>query len=130
MSNNWKANRQILLDGLVLRAEGMKKELLAKGYPPEKLAEEVSIILLADLQEKQTSETNAMCNVISDKVGVLYVSYAKLAQCDATKALQLRKINFYLTLKKHITSYLPDFRGMLVCKCQMLGKTQSGRNPY
>ena len=58
----------MLIDGLTLRVAGLQKDLLAKGYPPEKLSEEVSIIMLADLQEKQKSETNAMCTVISEKV--------------------------------------------------------------
>ena len=68
MSSNWTTNQQLLTDGLVLRVEALKKELTAKGYPPEKLSDEVSIIMLADLQEKQKSETNAMCTVIADKV--------------------------------------------------------------
>jgi len=71
LSNNWTTNQQLLTDGLVLRVEALKKELTAKGYPPEKLSEEVSIIMLADLQEKQKSETNAMCTVIADKTSDL-----------------------------------------------------------
>ena len=49
----------------------MKQDLVTKGYPQDKLAEEVSVILLANLQEKQTSETNAMCTVIADKVSFI-----------------------------------------------------------
>lgn len=68
LSVNWESNRQLLLDGLTFRAEELKKELIAKGYSADKLADEVSVILLADLQEKQKSESNAMCAVITDKV--------------------------------------------------------------
>ena len=72
----------MLMDGLTLRVEKLKKDLLAKGYPTDKLSEEVSIIMLADLQEKQKSETNAMCTVISEKVRFLYSLLVKRRYCN------------------------------------------------
>ena len=59
---------EILKDGLVIRMESKKQVLIGKGYPDESLSEEVSIIVLADLQEKQMSETNAMTSILAEQV--------------------------------------------------------------
>ena len=56
------------MDAVVLQIENKRVELLTQGVDEDKLGEEISVALMADLQEKQMTETNAMNNVLGDKV--------------------------------------------------------------
>ena len=59
---------KFLMDAVVLQIENKRVELLTEGVDEDKLGEEISVALMADLQEKQMTETNAMNNVLGDKV--------------------------------------------------------------
>ena len=59
---------KFLMDAVVLQIENKRVELLTQGVDEDKLEEEISVALMADLQEKQMTETNAMNNVLGDKV--------------------------------------------------------------
>ena len=59
---------KFLMDAVVLQVENKRAELLTQGVDEDKLGEEVSVALMADLQEKQMTETNAMNSVLGDKV--------------------------------------------------------------
>ena len=59
---------KLLIDAVVLQIENKRVELLTQGVDEDKLGEEISVALMADLQEKQMTETNAMNNVLGDKV--------------------------------------------------------------
>lgn len=60
---------KLLSDALVLQIESKRAQLLSKGIDEDKLQDEISVLLMADLQEKQTSESNAVGNVLgTDKV--------------------------------------------------------------
>ena len=59
---------KLLSDALVLQIEMKRAQLLSNGVDEDKLQEEISVLLMADLQEKQTTESNAVGNVLSDKV--------------------------------------------------------------
>ena len=59
---------KFLMDAVVLQIENKRVELLTQGVDEDKLGEEISVALMADLQEKQMTETNAMNSVLGDKV--------------------------------------------------------------
>ena len=59
---------KFLKDALVLQIENKRAQLLTQGIDEDKLQEEISVALMADLQEKQMTESNAMGNVLGDKV--------------------------------------------------------------
>ena len=59
---------KFLMDAVVLQIENKRTELLTQGVDEDKLGEEISVALMADLQEKQMTETNAMNSVLGDKV--------------------------------------------------------------
>ena len=60
---------KLLSDALVLQIESKRAQLLSKGIDEDKLQDEISVLLMADLQEKQSSESNAVGNVLgTDKV--------------------------------------------------------------
>ena len=59
---------KFLMDAVVLQIENKRVELLTQGVDEDKLGEEISVAVMADLQEKQMTETNAMNNVLGDKV--------------------------------------------------------------
>ena len=59
---------KFLMDAVVLQIENKRAELLTQDVDEDKLGEEISVALMADLQEKQMTETNAMNNVLGDKV--------------------------------------------------------------
>ena len=59
---------KFLMDAVVLQMENKRAELLTEGVDEDKLGEEISVALMADLQEKQMTETNAMNSVLGDKV--------------------------------------------------------------
>ena len=59
---------KFLMDAVVLQIENKRVELLTQGVDEDKLGEEISVALMADLQEKQLTETNAMNSVLGDKV--------------------------------------------------------------
>ena len=64
-----RANHMKLLsDALVLQIEMKRAQLLSDGMDENKLQDEISVLLMADLQEKQTTESNAVGNVLGDKV--------------------------------------------------------------
>lgn len=59
---------KFLSDALVLQIEMKRAQLLSNGVDEDKLQDEISVLLMADLQEKQSTESNAVANVLSDKV--------------------------------------------------------------
>jgi len=59
---------KFLMDAVVLQIENKRAELLTQGVDEDKIGEEISVALMADLQEKQMTETNAMNSVLGDKV--------------------------------------------------------------
>lgn len=59
---------KFLMDAVVLQIENKRTELLTQGVDEDKIGEEISVVLMADLQEKQITETNAMNTVLGDKV--------------------------------------------------------------
>lgn len=60
------AQMKLLSDALVLQIESKRAQLLSKGVDEDKLQDEISVLLMADLQEKQTTESNAVGNVLGD----------------------------------------------------------------
>ena len=59
---------KFLMDAVVLQIENKRAELLTQGVDEDKIEEEISVALMADLQEKQMTETNAMNSVLGEKV--------------------------------------------------------------
>ena len=59
---------KLLSDALVLQIEMKREQLLSNGIDEDKLQDEISVLLMADLQEKQSAESNAVGNVLGDKV--------------------------------------------------------------
>ena len=59
---------KFLQDALVLQIENKREQLLTQGVNEDKLQDEISVALMADLQEKQATESTAMTNVLADKV--------------------------------------------------------------
>ena len=59
---------KLLKDALVLQIENKRAQLLTQSVDEDKLQEEISVVLMADLQQKQMTESNAMSNVLGDKV--------------------------------------------------------------
>lgn len=59
---------KLLSDALVLQIEMKREQLLSNGTDEDKLQDEISVLLMADLQEKQSTESNAVGNVLGDKV--------------------------------------------------------------
>ena len=59
---------KLLTDAIVLQIENKRAQLLTEGTDEDKLEDEISVALMADLQEKQMTESNAMTNVLGDKV--------------------------------------------------------------
>ena len=60
---------KLLADALVLQIESKRAQLLSQGVDEEKLQDEISVLLMADLQEKQLTENNAVTNILgADKV--------------------------------------------------------------
>lgn len=59
---------KFLQDVLVLQIENKRAQLLTQGVNEDKLQDEISVALMADLQEKQMTESTAMSNVLADKV--------------------------------------------------------------
>lgn len=66
---------ELLQSGLILLVESKRQELQAQGVPEDKLNADVAVILMADLQEKQACENNAMSKVLTEKVGHLRLAY-------------------------------------------------------
>lgn len=58
---------KFLQDVLVLQIENKREQLLTQGVNEDKLQDEISVALMADLQEKQVTESTAMTNVLTDK---------------------------------------------------------------
>ena len=59
---------ELLSDALVLQIEMKRAQLLSNGVDEDKLQDEISVLFMADLQEKQATESNAVGNVLGDKV--------------------------------------------------------------
>lgn len=60
---------KLLTAALVLQIESKRAQLLSQGVDEEKLQDEISVLLMADLQEKQLTENNAVTNILgADKV--------------------------------------------------------------
>ena len=68
---------KLLSDALVLQIEMKRAQLLSNGVDEDKLQDEISVLLMADLQEKQTTESNAVGNVLGDKVSQVKMQPAK-----------------------------------------------------
>ena len=74
IAESWKEHEQMLIKALILKSEEMKNNLIADGVSHESIPGEISVLLLADLQEKQNSENNAINTVIDEKVNVTFIS--------------------------------------------------------
>lgn len=59
---------RILKDGIVLKVMNVKEELTGKNVPETNLKDELSVMLVADLQEKQSTESRAVENILAEKV--------------------------------------------------------------
>ena len=68
---------KLLSGALVLQIEMKRAQLLSNGVDEDKLQDEISVLLMADLQEKQSTESNAVGNVLSDKVSQVEISPAR-----------------------------------------------------
>ncbi|PFX16028.1 hypothetical protein AWC38_SpisGene19720 [Stylophora pistillata] len=55
---------KLLKDALVLHIENKRAQLLTQGVDEEKLQEKISVLIMADLQEKQKIENNAVANIL------------------------------------------------------------------
>ena len=71
---------KFLSDALVLQIEMKRAQLLSNGVDEDKLQDEISVLLMADLQEKQSTESNAVANVLSDKVSQVEIRPARKRQ--------------------------------------------------
>ena len=59
---------RILKDGIVLKVMNVKEELAGKNVPESNLKDELSVMLVANLQEKQNTESRAVENILAEKV--------------------------------------------------------------
>lgn len=59
---------RILRDGIVLKVTNLKEQLLAKGIHESSVKEEIGVVLVANLQEKQNTEDRAVENILAQKV--------------------------------------------------------------
>ena len=59
---------RILKDGIVLKVMNVKEELTGKNVPESNLKDELSVMLVANLQEKQNTESRAVENILAEKV--------------------------------------------------------------
>ena len=82
----------LLQAGLALLVESKRQELLARGVPEDAINADVAVILMADLQEKQACENNAMNKVLAEKVR----QNALLTQCRA----EFRPLPYYVTSRR------------------------------
>ena len=68
LSAEREANTNLLADGLVYKLAEMKTKLQSSEVEKESLDEEVSVLLMADLQEKQSQENNALMQAMKQTV--------------------------------------------------------------
>jgi hypothetical protein len=59
---------RILKDGIVLKVLNVKEELTGKNIPEPSLKDELGVMLVANLQEKQNTESRAVENILAEKV--------------------------------------------------------------
>ena len=62
---------KLLTDGLVIRVEAKKQELRSSGVSEDKLDDEITVLLLADLQQKQLLESSALNKVLETAVRMI-----------------------------------------------------------
>ncbi|CAB4011834.1 Hypothetical predicted protein [Paramuricea clavata] len=58
---------RILKDGIVLKVLNVKEELTGKNIPEPNLKDELGVMLVANLQEKQNTESRAVENILAEK---------------------------------------------------------------
>ena len=68
IADNQMKLMKILRDGIVLKVMNMKEDLLSKGTEEPHMKNELSVVLVANLQEKQTTEGRAVENILGEKV--------------------------------------------------------------
>lgn len=61
----------ILKDGIVLKVMNLKDELSSKNILEPNLKDEIGVLLVADLQEKQSTENRAVENILAGKVMII-----------------------------------------------------------
>ena len=69
---------RILKDGIVLKVLNVKEELTGKNIPEPSLKDELGVMLVANLQEKQNTESRAVENILAEKVfwiRIFWISY-------------------------------------------------------
>ena len=59
---------KILKDGIVLKVMNVKEELLSKNISESSIKDETDVMLVANLQEKQNTESRAVENILAEKV--------------------------------------------------------------
>ncbi len=59
---------RILKDGIVLKVLNVKEELSENNVPESNMKNELGVMLVADLQEKQNTESRAVENILAEKV--------------------------------------------------------------
>ena len=59
---------RILKDGIVLKVLNMKEELSSRSVSESHVKTELSVMLMANLQEKQHTESRAVENILAEKV--------------------------------------------------------------
>ena len=95
---------KLLSDALVLQIEMKRAQLLSNGIDEDKLQDEISVLLMADLQEKQTTESSAVGNVLGDKVSRGLVRSAR-------KRREILHTIPYLEINCFALSVVPRFFG-------------------
>ena len=89
LASGRSSHAKVLRDGMVLVMVGKKKELLEK-VEADKLNEEVAILIMADLQERQTTEDNALMQALAQTVRYFLfkvISFQVLRNIFASRAL-------------------------------------------
>lgn len=76
---------KFLMDAVVLQIENKRADLLTQGVDEDKIEEEISVALMADLQEKQMTESNAMNSVLEEKVSKVQIFLASIFSMQTFK---------------------------------------------
>lgn len=76
---------KFLMDAVVLQIENKRADLLTQGVDEDKIEEEISVALMADLQEKQMTESNAMNTVLEEKVSKVQIFLASIFSMQTFK---------------------------------------------
>lgn len=68
LANSQMKLLRILKDGIVLKVQNVKEELSGENIADSKWKDEVGVMLVANLQEKQSTESRAVENILAEKV--------------------------------------------------------------